>query len=667
MLLELFGPPGGGKSAVSVILEPLLVERGWTPLRPVAAVDGAIGRSPWLSAPDRLLRRWVPPRRSRMVLVSLPFGAAFVIRNPGLSLRVASAVWRAPVPWWHRRILLQRFAGLAAWQFFLRTRQQRREVVIFDEGLIHRVVNLFAWRRGPVPIAEATDYLRRIPLPDIALEVTCPPELAGERLTRRGLPVRLRTRDASVVSEFLGNSRRVIALARSVVARDIATAVIHNDSEVEAVEATLADVIDQILSHGNEAAVSDPEAALREPPRTTRLTVLQVVANLEIGGAQEVVRTLARFLPDSGCTPIVVTLRDGPIRAQIEELGVPVVVVTGRHRSILAGPAALAELVRIRRDLARVIGHYRPEVIQTHLLRSLDFLVLSLRSERSVEAVFWTVHNALLDLRSDQLPAHRWLLGPKRVAHRLLYRLGARFCSGFIAVSDEVGAALQREYRPPRSKVVVIPNGVDLDRYGGSADRIALRRSLCIPADTRILIVVAKLLPQKGHRVLLDALSAGLPPDVHVVLAGEGPLEKGLAEQAARAGLGERVHFLGNRRDIPQLLAGSDLFVLPSLWEGLPIALLEAMASGLPVVASDVSGSRQVVLHGETGILVPPGNPDALQNAIAGLLGDPERARSMGRAGRERVASEFSGGAQADRHARLYRQTVHEALARETR
>jgi glycosyltransferase involved in cell wall biosynthesis len=607
--------------------------------------------------PVMLLELFGPPG------VSLPFGTVFVIRNPGLSLRVALAVWRAPVPWWHRRILLRRFAGVAAWQFFLRTRQQRREVVIFDEGLIHRVVNLFAWRRGPVPIAEATEYLRRIPLPDIALEVTCPPDIADERLTRRGLPLRLRARDASVVSEFLGNSRRAVALARSIVAPSMQTGVIHNDSTLEAVETILADMTDRILSRAAESSASEPDGVPREPSQTTRLTVLQVVANLEIGGAQEVVRTLARFLPAAGCMPIVVTFRDGPIRAQIEELGVPVVVLTGRYRSILAGPAALAELVRIRRDLARVIRDYRPEVIQTHLLRSLDFLVLSLRSERSVEAVFWTVHNALLDIRPDQLPAHRWLLRPKRVAHRLLYQLGARWCSALIAVSDEVGVALQRKYRPPRSKVVVIPNGVDLDRYGDSVDRIALRVGLSLPADARILIVVAKLLPQKGHRVLLDALSGGLPSDVHVVLAGEGPLKTSLVEQAARVGLSERVHFLGNRTDIPTLLAGSDLFVLPSLWEGLPIALLEAMASGLPVVASDVSGSRQVVVHGETGVLVPPGNSDELKSAIAALLGDPERARSMGRAGRERVASEFSAGAQAERHARLYRQTVNEALA----
>ncbi len=390
-----------------------------------------------------------------------------------------------------------------------------------------------------------------------------------------------------------------------------------------------------------------------------RLSVLQVVGNLEIGGAQEVVRTLAKFLPDAGCTPIVVTLRDGPIRAQIEALGVPVVVLAGRQRSILAGPAALAEIVRIRRELARVVGHYRPQVIQTHLLRSLDFLVLSLRTARSVEAIFWTVHNAMVDLRSDQLPAHRWLLGPKRAVHRLLYRLGVRFSAGFIAVSDEVGAAVRREFHAPRAKVIVIPNGVDLGRYGGPVDRIALRRSLGLPDNARILIVVAKLLRQKGHSVLLDALSSGLPPDVHVVLAGEGPLHADLTAEARRAGIGERVHFLGNRADVPELLSGSDLFVLPSLWEGLPIALLEAMASGLPVVASEVSGSRQVVLDGETGVLVPPGNVEALRAAIARLLEDPEKALSMGAAARQHVANQFSGGAQAASHVRLYRQQLH--------
>ncbi|HXG41034.1 MAG TPA: glycosyltransferase, partial [Candidatus Limnocylindrales bacterium] len=374
-------------------------------------------------------------------------------------------------------------------------------------------------------------------------------------------------------------------------------------------------------------------------------------------GAQEVVRALARYLPAEGCPTLVATFRDGPLRAAIERSGVEVVVLEPRRRSILAGPASVAELLRIRRALAGLARRHRAAVVQTHLLVSLDFVVLTLRSEPGVRAVLWTVHNARLELRPDQLPGHHWLLGPKRLAYRLLYGLGGRLGAVFVAVSDDVGRAVRRTIRPPRRSVVVIPNGVDVERYGNPVDRAAVRRGLGLPGDARLAVVVAKLLEQKGHAVLLAALPSVVAryPDLHVLLCGEGPLREALRETIERTGLDGRVHLLGNRDDVADLLAAADLFVLPSLWEGLPVALLEAMASRLPVVATDVSGSRQVVVPGETGLLVPPGDPDRLGAAIVELLEAPERARAFGEAARRRVEDHFSARAMAVRHAELYR------------
>jgi glycosyltransferase involved in cell wall biosynthesis len=326
----------------------------------------------------------------------------------------------------------------------------------------------------------------------------------------------------------------------------------------------------------------------------------------------------------------------------------------------MALPAAAADLVRIRRALADVIARHRIEVIQTHLLRTLDFLVLTLRGEPGVRSVYWTVHNALLDLRADELPRHLWLLRPKQELQRLLYRAGGRRIDAFVAVSSDVGAAIRRAYHPGRGRLVVIPNGVDLARFGEPADRVEVRRELGLSDDARLLIVVAKFLEQKGHRILLDALPPVLAdhPELHVLLAGEGPLRVHLENHAATGGMAARVHFLGNRRDLPRILAASDLFVLPSLWEGLPMALLEALASRLPVVATNVSGSREVLADGDAGVLAPPGNPRALTAAIAGLLADPARAAAMGQAGRERVELHYSAAGQAARHADLYRERL---------
>ncbi|HEX2142116.1 MAG TPA: glycosyltransferase [Candidatus Limnocylindria bacterium] len=389
-------------------------------------------------------------------------------------------------------------------------------------------------------------------------------------------------------------------------------------------------------------------------------TVLHVVGNLDRGGAQEVVATLARELPAHGWRAVVVTLRDGPLRAEIEARGGIVEVVAGRRHSILSPLAAARELRRIRRDLGALVHQHRALVVQTHLLAGLDFLVLSLRSRRGQPAVLWTVHNARLELRPDQLPTgQRALLAPKRVAYRGAYRLGGRAVDAFVAVSDEVAASVRTAYRPPRRRLATIPNGVDVDRYGYEVDRAAVRRSLGLPAESRLVIVVAKLFRQKGHDVLLAALrSRPLPDDIGVLFAGEGPERRALEASISAMGLDGRVLLLGERPDVADLLAASDLFVLPSLWEGLPMALLEAMASGLPVVATDVAGSRQVVVDGESGRLVPPADPEALRTAIDELLANPVLLSTMGRAARQRVVASFSSATQAAQHAALYAQCL---------
>jgi glycosyltransferase involved in cell wall biosynthesis len=393
--------------------------------------------------------------------------------------------------------------------------------------------------------------------------------------------------------------------------------------------------------------------------QTRPVRVLQVISDLDIGGAQEVVRTLARYLPEAGCLPVVVTFRDGPLRRPIEDMGITVEVMPGRTRSITALPSALWELRRLRRDLVSVVSRHDIDVIQTHLLRALDFLILTLRWEPTVRRVFWTFHNARLDLRADQLPLRQsWLLRPKRLVYRLAYRFGAKFVDGLIAVSDDVARTVRTDLRPARRKVITIPNGVDVPRYAQPIDREFARDGLGIPRDASILIVVGKLMEQKGHLFLLRALPllSQRFENLHVLLAGEGPLREDLGAMATALGVADRVHFVGNRGDISMLLAASDLFVLPSIWEGLSMALLEALASGLPVVATDVSGSREVVVDGETGWLVPPADAERLGEAIAMLLRQPAEARRRGQAGRDRVERYYSARTQAEIHAELFQQ-----------
>lgn len=394
--------------------------------------------------------------------------------------------------------------------------------------------------------------------------------------------------------------------------------------------------------------------------QTRKLNVMHVILNLEVGGAQEVVRTLVEYLASGECTPIVCTFKDGPLRCEIEKLGVKVEILPARRHSIVALPLFIADMIRIWRELTRLVREYDVQVVQTHLLTTLDFLTLLLRYTTSACIVLWTFHSARFELTAAQLRRHKWLLKPKRYVHRQLYRLAAHFVSGFIAVSEQVKISMLETIGPVQDKITVICNGVDIKRYSQSSDKTSTRHELGLDANAILITQVGTLKGVKGHRYMIEAMPAIISqyPAANVLFIGDGELGETLQAQAAAMNVDSHVHFLGNRRDVPALLAVSDVFVLPSLWEGLSMSLLEAMASGLPVVASEVSGTVQVVLPGEMGYLVPPGDVPALTEAIKQVLVNPERAQMMGDKGRRHVAANFSAQKQADEHLALYRRLL---------
>jgi glycosyltransferase involved in cell wall biosynthesis len=220
-----------------------------------------------------------------------------------------------------------------------------------------------------------------------------------------------------------------------------------------------------------------------------------------------------------------------------------------------------------------------------------------------------------------------------------------------IGVSSEIGERLTSEFGLLSERVRVVHNGVPMRSPERGASQQALR-----PGNSAQVVTVARLELQKDHMSLLRA--AAMLPGVRFIFAGEGPERANLEDRVARLGLGNRVIFLGQRDDVPHLLASSDLFVLPSLHEGLPLALLEAMALGLPVVASSIGGIREVVTDGKTGLLVPPGDPVALAGAIGRLFDDPELARRLSTAAQESVRERFSVEAMVHGVSDIYREVL---------
>jgi glycosyltransferase involved in cell wall biosynthesis len=207
----------------------------------------------------------------------------------------------------------------------------------------------------------------------------------------------------------------------------------------------------------------------------------------------------------------------------------------------------------------------------------------------------------------------------------------------------------------------VIQNGIDLAPYVAPPipeERVRLRRALGLGAEDVAIGSVGLLWRAKGQEHLLRALAR--LQDVVVFLVGSGADEKPLRDLAVDLGITGRVRFLGWRDDVRQLLQAVDLYVQPSLTEGLPLAVVEAGAAGLPIVASDVGGIPEIITHGANGLLVPPGDPQALAQAIQKLIEDPQMARRLGDAARQAAFERFSAEAMAERYMQLYERLLRD-------
>jgi len=201
---------------------------------------------------------------------------------------------------------------------------------------------------------------------------------------------------------------------------------------------------------------------------------------------------------------------------------------------------------------------------------------------------------------------------------------------------------------------VVIHNGVDLEAYSPAPADPALREEFAIPADAPVIGTVGNLRPVKDTPCLLRAFAALPEPNAVLLIVGDGEEGPALQALAGELGVAERVRFLGRRDDVRRLLPLLDVFVLSSQTEGISVALLEAMACGRPAVVTDTGGNPEVCIAGETGLLVPVGDPEALSRSLAELLGSRDRRHAMGEAARARVEREFAMSAMLRSYEEVY-------------
>jgi glycosyltransferase involved in cell wall biosynthesis len=355
-----------------------------------------------------------------------------------------------------------------------------------------------------------------------------------------------------------------------------------------------------------------------------KANILQIIDTLKLAGAERIVTDLAINLDKDKYNVIICCLRKegGPLVKELRKKGIKVIILDKK----------LGMDFSIIRKIRKIIKEEKIDLVHTHLFT----------------ANLWGRLAAILMNKTIIVTEHNtdyW----KNWLHKFIDKFLEKFTNKIITVSDGVSSFYQEYENIPRNKIKTIYNGIDLRKFSNSKH---------FSKKARIIGMIARLNEQKNYRNFLNAAYIINKQDTNInfLIVGEGPLKEDLEKYAQR--LGKNIKFLGQRKDIPEIIKGIDIFVLSSDYEGLPLTILEAMAASKSVVATNVGGIPEAVEDGKTGILVPPKNPDALANAIMKLLKNPRLRKQMGEAGRKRAEKYFTMEKMVKKYEDVYDWTI---------
>lgn len=360
--------------------------------------------------------------------------------------------------------------------------------------------------------------------------------------------------------------------------------------------------------------------------------VLHVLANLGAGGAERMAVHIVLGLNRQRFEPAVVAFSGrygSDLEQQLDQAGI---------KTWFLGKGPGFDW-RTYYRLHRVFKEFRPDIAHTHVhVMRYAFPSLVYFKPRLM------VHTVNNIAEREIEPRARWL-------QSLAYRRGVIP----VAVAREVAASLERVYGIGNSRVVW--NCIPTDLYASpQTPRATWRAKQGFSNEDVLLVCVARFAPQKNHDLLISAFAKGpaSDPRAHLVLAGQGVLQAQLQVRVNQLGLTNRVHFLGLRTDIPDVLGASDIFVLSSNYEGNPLSVIEAMAAGLPIVSTAAGGVPELLQNGKEGFIVQPGNADGLSEAMVTLLNDSNLRRTMGVAAAVRAKAKFDVSAMVRAYEELY-------------
>jgi glycosyltransferase involved in cell wall biosynthesis len=355
-----------------------------------------------------------------------------------------------------------------------------------------------------------------------------------------------------------------------------------------------------------------------------------------MGGAEVQVLTLAAQLRERGHEMNIISLIPaGPLDAEARKLGISTSSLGMRPG--IPDPRGLLRL-------ARELRAWRPDVLHSHMVHA-NLLARVVRPLTRIPVLICTVHSM------DEGGALRMAA----------YRLTNRLADLTTIISHAAADRFVRIGAIPRDRLRVLPNGVDTTRFRPRPDlRAAVRRELGV-GDKFLWLAVGRLDPAKDYPNLLSAFAqvvAHRPPTM-LALVGGGGLQEAMERKAESLGVQALVRCLGLRMDVPELMSAADAYVMSSAWEGLPMVLLEAASSGLPIVATDVGGNKEIVVDGETGLLVPPRDATALASAMRRTMEMPRaELQAMGERGRAQVTGHYSLSRIVDTWEATYRELL---------
>lgn len=363
-----------------------------------------------------------------------------------------------------------------------------------------------------------------------------------------------------------------------------------------------------------------------------KIRLLQVTHDLAFGGLQKVVLNLCKNIDRDRFDVSVLCLRAlGAYAEDVERLGIKVFM--------LPQPSNGTDYLSFIKA-AEIFRREKVEIIHTHNTQPLiDGTIARMLS--GVKRIVHTDHGRVF---------------PDKKRYMVAERFASNFVSKFVAVSQSTADKLIKFEKIPPHKITVIENGIDELKYQDQAVLAETKSSFGLMGEGPVIGFISRLSPEKGGAVLLDAMPLVLRafPEAQLVIAGEGPQRESLMAQVEKLGLERNICWLGPRRDVPAILKAIDLYVLPSISEGLPMGLLEAIAAGSPVVATNVGGVPSVIKDKFNGELVPKGDTVALSQRIVSVLSDAALAERYVQNSFDTVLGKYTASNMTRRYQELY-------------